>query len=152
MNVIKIGINGFGRIGRLVFRAAQQYENIQVVGINDLISVDHMAYLLTYDIVHGRFNGSVDIEDGNLVVNGQTIRITSENDPEALKWNEIAAAYIIEATGVFLTQESARAHINAGVKRVVMSGPPKDDTPMFVMGVNEHTYDQLCCPVGEGNK
>jgi len=140
MKTIKIGINGFGRIGRLVFRAAQNYENIQVVGINDLISVEYMAYMLKYDSVHGQFKGNIDIENGNLVVNGKSIRISSEKDPVNLKWNEIGAEYIIESTGIFLTQEKAEAHIKAGAKRVIMSGPPKDDTPMFVMGVNEKTY------------
>lgn len=142
MKTIKIGINGFGRIGRLVFRAAQNYENIQVVGINDLISADYMAYMLKYDTVHGKFNGTIAVEDGQLVVNGKSIRITSEKNPEDLKWGEIGAEYIVESTGIFLTKEKAQAHINAGAKRVVMSGPPKDDTPMFVMGVNEKKYKQ----------
>ncbi|CAI9677807.1 type I glyceraldehyde-3-phosphate dehydrogenase [Elizabethkingia anophelis] len=141
MKTIKIGINGFGRIGRLVFRAAQKYENIQVVGINDLTSVDYMAYMLKYDTIHGHFDGEISVKDGNLLVNGQIIRITSEKNPEDLKWNEIDAEYIIEATGIFLTKEKAQGHINAGAKRVVMSGPPKDDTPMFVMGVNEKKYN-----------
>lgn len=141
METIKIGINGFGRIGRLVFRAAQHYENIQVVGINDLISVEYMAYMLKYDSVHGQFNGDIRVDNGHLVVNGKTIRITSEKNPEDLKWNEIGAEYIIESTGIFLTKEKAQAHITAGAKRVVMSGPPKDDTPMFVMGVNEKSYE-----------
>lgn len=140
MKTIKIGINGFGRIGRLVFRAAQNYSHIQVVGINDLISVEYMAYMLKYDTIHGQFPGTIGIENGNLVVNGNPIRITSEKDPANLKWNEIGAEYIIESTGIFLTQEKAEAHIRAGAKRVVMSGPPKDDTPMFVMGVNEKKY------------
>ncbi len=140
MKTIKIGINGFGRIGRLVFRAAQNYENIQVVGINDLISADYMAYMLKYDTVHGKFNGTIAVEDGQLVVNGKSIRITSEKNPEDLKWGEIGAEYIVESTGIFLTKEKAQAHINAGAKRIVMSGPPKDDTPMFVMGVNEDKY------------
>ncbi|MBZ4187703.1 type I glyceraldehyde-3-phosphate dehydrogenase [Niabella beijingensis] len=141
MKTIKIGINGFGRIGRLVFRAVQKYENIQVVGINDLTSVDYLAYMLKYDTVHGHFDGEISVKDGNLLVNGQIIRITSEKNPEDLKWNEINAEYIIEATGIFLTKENAQGHINAGAKRVVMSGPPKDDTPMFVMGVNEKMYN-----------
>lgn len=140
MKTIKIGINGFGRIGRLVFRAAQNYENIQVVGINDLIDVDYMAYMLKYDTVHGLFNGTIEVKDGNLIVNGKTVRITSVRNPEDLKWDEIGAEYIVESTGIFLTQEKAQAHINAGAKRVVMSGPSKDDTPMFVMGVNEKNY------------
>lgn len=140
MEAIKIGINGFGRIGRLVFRAAQNYENIQVVGINDLIDAEYMAYMLKYDTVHGKFNGSIAVEDGKLIVNGKSIRITSEKNPEDLKWGDIGAEYIVESTGIFLTREKAQAHINAGAKRVVMSGPPKDDTPMFVIGVNENSY------------
>lgn len=140
MKTIKIGINGFGRIGRLVFRASQNYENIQVVGINDLISVEYMAYMLKYDTVHGKFNGTIEIKNGNLVVNGKTIRITSKKNPEELKWDEIGAEYIIESTGIFLSKEKAEAHIKAGAKKVIMSGPPKDDTPMFVMGVNESKY------------
>lgn len=140
MEVIKIGINGFGRIGRMVFRAAQNYDNIQVVGINDLIDAEYMAYMLKYDTVHGKFSGSIAVEDGKLIVNGKSIRITSEKNPENLKWGDIGAEYIVESTGVFLTREKAQAHIIAGAKRVVMSGPPKDDTPMFVMGVNENSY------------
>lgn len=140
MGTIKIGINGFGRIGRLVFRAAQKNEHIEVVAINDLISADYMAYMLKYDSIHGRFDGEVRISDSNLVVNGKNIRITSEKNPEDLKWDEVGAEYIVEATGVFLTQEKAEGHIKAGAKRVVMSGPPKDDIPMFVMGVNNKTY------------
>jgi len=141
MKTIKIGINGFGRIGRLVFRAAQNYENIEVVAINDLITADYMAYMLKYDTVHGKFDGSIAVESGKLVVNGKSIRITSEKNPEDLKWGEVGAEYVVESTGIFLTREKAQAHINAGAKRVVMSGPPKDDTPMFVMGVNEKTYN-----------
>ncbi len=140
MKTIKIGINGFGRIGRLVLRAAQNYENIQVVGINDLIDVEYMAYMLKYDSVHGRFNGTISVENNSLVVNGKPIRTTSEKDPANLKWNEIGVEYVVESTGIFLTKEKAQAHIDAGAKRVVMSGPPKDDTPMFVMGVNEKAY------------
>ncbi|KAA6319160.1 Glyceraldehyde-3-phosphate dehydrogenase A [termite gut metagenome] len=140
MKTIRIGINGFGRIGRLVFRAAQNYENVQVVGINDLISVEYMAYMLKHDSVHGHFNGTISVDNGNLLVNGKTIRITSEKNPEDLKWSEVGAEYIIESTGIFLTKEKAQAHIKAGAKRVVMSGPPKDDIPMFVMGVNEKSY------------
>ncbi|MCD8043794.1 MAG: type I glyceraldehyde-3-phosphate dehydrogenase [Tannerellaceae bacterium] len=140
METIKVGINGFGRIGRLVFRAAQQYEQIEVVGINDLVSVEYMAYMLKYDTVHGRFDGTIAVENGNLVVNGKTVRISSEKNPEDLKWDEIGADYVVESTGIFLTKEKAGAHIKAGAKRVVMSGPPKDDTPMFVMGVNEKSY------------
>lgn len=141
MKTIKIGINGFGRIGRLVFRAAQQYENIKIVGINDLVAVEYMAYMLKYDSVHGHFDGGIEVKDGNLIVNGETIRITSEKNPENLKWDEIEAEYIIESTGLFLTREKAAAHLKAGAQKVVMSGPPKDDTPMFVMGVNEKNYN-----------
>jgi glyceraldehyde 3-phosphate dehydrogenase len=139
MSQIKIGINGFGRIGRLVFRAAVA-QGVDVVGINDLIPVDYMAYMLKYDTVHGPFNGTVDVKDGKLVVNGKEIRVTSEKDPAQLKWNEVGATYVVESTGLFLTKELAGKHIEAGAKKVVMSAPSKDDTPMFVMGVNNHTY------------
>lgn len=138
--MIKVGINGFGRIGRLVFRAAQGRNDIQIVGINDLISVDYMAYMLRYDTVHGQFKGTVEVKDGQLVVNGNTIRVTAEKDPANLKWNEVGAEYVVESTGLFLTKETAEAHIKAGAKRVVMSAPSKDDTPMFVCGVNTDTY------------
>jgi glyceraldehyde 3-phosphate dehydrogenase len=137
---VKVGINGFGRIGRLVFRAASNIAEIEVVGINDLIDVDYMAYMLKYDSTHGRFNGDVEVKDGNLVVNGNTIRVTAERDPANLKWNEIEAEYVVESTGLFLTREKAEAHIKAGAKRVVLSAPSKDDTPMFVMGVNSKNY------------
>jgi len=140
MNKIKVGINGFGRIGRLVFRAAQERENIQIVGINDLIGVDYMAYMLRYDSVHGQFKGSIEVKDGMLVVNGNAIRVTSEKDPANLKWNEVDAEYVVESTGLFLTKEKAQAHIIAGAKRVIMSAPSKDDTPMFVYGVNHKSY------------
>ncbi len=140
MAKIKVGINGFGRIGRLAFRAAMKNENVQIVGINDLIDVDYMAYMLQYDTVHGRFDGTVDIKDNKLVVNGQAIRVTSEPDPANLKWNEVGADYVIESTGLFLTKEKCQGHIKAGAKRVVMSAPSKDDTPMFVMGVNTDKY------------
>ena len=140
MKTIKIGINGFGRIGRLVLRASQNYENMEVVGINDLTDVEYMAYMLNYDTVHGRFNGEIKISNGNMLINGKTIRVTSEKNPEDLKWDETGAEYIVESTGIFLTKEKAEGHIKAGAKRVVMSGPPKDDTPMFVMGVNEKNY------------
>lgn len=142
MSQIKIGINGFGRIGRLVFRAAVKQGGVEVVGINDLISVDYMAYMLRYDTVHGHFDGTVEVKDGNLVVNGKTIRVTAEKDPANLRWNEIGAEYVVESTGLFLTKELAGAHIKAGAKRVVMSAPSKDDTPMFVMGVNNTSYDK----------
>ena len=142
MATIKIGINGFGRIGRLVFRAACTHEDIEVVGINDLVPVDYMAYMLKYDTMHGRFNGTVDFdaEKSLLIVNGKAIRVTAEKDPANLKWNEVGAEYVVESTGLFLTKEKAQAHIAAGAKYVVMSAPSKDDTPMFVCGVNTDTY------------
>ena len=138
---IKIGINGFGRIGRFVFRAACERSDVEVVGINDLIDVDYMAYMLKYDSTHGRFRGTVEINDGKLVVNGKTIRTTAERDPADLKWSDIGAEYIVESTGLFLTDETARKHLQAGAKKVVLSAPSKDDTPMFVMGVNNESYD-----------
>jgi len=141
MSKIKVGINGFGRIGRLVFRAAMTRDDIEIVGINDLIDVDYMVYMLKYDTVHGRFNGTVEAKDGKLIVNGQAIRVTAEKDPANLKWNEVEAEYVVESTGLFLTKEKAEAHIKAGAKRVVMSAPSKDDTPMFVMGVNNKKYN-----------
>ena len=140
---IKVGINGFGRIGRFVFRASiyrPEAPGIQVVGINDLLPPDYMAYMLKYDTMHGAFNGSVEVKDGNLVVNGNEIRVTAERDPANLKWGDIGADYVVESTGFFLTDELARKHIQAGAKRVVMSAPSKDFTPMFVMGVNNNTY------------
>jgi glyceraldehyde 3-phosphate dehydrogenase len=140
MSKIKIGINGFGRIGRFVFRVASANENVEVVGINDLIDVEYMAYMLKYDSTHGRFNGTVEVKDGSLVVNGKAIRVTAERNPADLKWNEVAAEYVVESTGLFLTKESAQGHIDAGAKKVVMSAPSKDDTPMFVMGVNQEKY------------
>lgn len=138
--MIKVGINGFGRIGRLVFRAAQQRNDIQVVGINDLLDVDYIAYMLKYDTIHGRFNGDIEVKDGNLVVNGKKVRVTSERNPADLKWNEVGAEYVVESTGLFLTKDKAQAHIDAGAKYVVMSGPSKDDTRMYVVGVNHNTY------------
>ena len=140
MEKIKVGINGFGRIGRLVFRAAQKRDDIVVVGINDLIDVEYMAYMLKYDTVHGKFDGTVEVKDGNLVVNGNCIRVTAEKDPANLRWDEVGAEYIVESTGLFLTKEKAEAHLKAGAKRVIMSAPSKDDTPMFVYGVNHTTY------------
>ncbi|MGL4735088.1 MAG: type I glyceraldehyde-3-phosphate dehydrogenase [Enterovibrio sp.] len=137
---IKVGINGFGRIGRFVFRAAQERNDIEVVGINDLIDVDYMAYMLKYDSTHGRFNGTVEVKDGNLIVNGKTVRVTAERNPADLKWGEIGVDVVAEATGLFLTDETARKHIEAGAKKVVLTGPSKDKTPMFVMGVNHKTY------------
>jgi len=141
MEKIKVGINGFGRIGRLVFRAAQQRNDIVVVGINDLIDVEYMAYMLKYDTMHGKFDGSVEVKDGNLVVNGNCIRVTAEKDPANLRWNEVGAEYVVESTGLFLTKEKAEAHIKAGAKKVIMSAPSKDDTPMFVYGVNQKKYN-----------
>ncbi|EHD2280184.1 glyceraldehyde-3-phosphate dehydrogenase [Vibrio cholerae] len=137
---IKVGINGFGRIGRFVFRAAQERNDIEIVGINDLIDVDYMAYMLKYDSTHGRFNGTVEVKDGNLIVNGKTVRVTAERNPADLKWDEIGVDVVAEATGLFLTDETARKHIEAGAKKVVLTGPSKDKTPMFVMGVNHKTY------------
>lgn len=140
MSKIKIGINGFGRIGRLVFRAAQKFDNVEVVAINDLIDVDYMAYMLKYDSTHGRFDGTVDVKDGKLIVNGKPIRVTAEKNPADLKWKEVGAEYIIESTGLFLDKEKAQGHIAAGAKKVIMSAPSKDDTPMFVCGVNLEKY------------
>ncbi len=137
---IRIGINGFGRIGRLVFRIACGRDDIEVVGINDLIDVDYIAYMLRYDSTHGRFAGEVAIDDGALVVNGRRIRISAERDPAALRWGDVGADVVLESTGLFLSDERARAHITAGASKVVMSAPSKDDTPMFVMGVNHTTY------------
>lgn len=137
---MKIGINGFGRIGRLVFRAAINNPKVEIVGINDLIEVDYMAYMLKYDSTHGRFNGEVAVENGNLVVNGKKIRVTAEKNPENLKWDEVGAEYVVESTGLFLEKGNAAGHIKAGAKRVVMSAPAKDDTPTFVMGVNHDRY------------
>lgn len=140
----KVGINGFGRIGRLAFRAALNRKDIEVVGINDLVEADYMAYMLRYDSTHGKFEGTVEVKDGHLVVNGKQIRVTAEKDPANLKWNEVGAEIIIESTGLFLTKELAQKHIAAGAKKVVMSAPAKDDTPTFVMGVNHKklTKDQ----------
>lgn len=140
MSTIKVGINGFGRIGRLVFRAAVNNPKIEVVGINDLIEVDYMAYMLKYDSTHGIFKGTIEVKDGKLVVNGKSIRITAEKDPANLKWSEIGADYIVESTGLFLTQETGQKHIDAGAKKVILSAPAKDDTPTFVMGVNHKSY------------
>ena len=140
MNKIKIGINGFGRIGRLVFRAALKNKNIQVVGINDLIDTNYMSYMLKYDTTHGRFDGSVSVNGNNLEVNGKNIRVTNEKDPSKLNWSEVEAEYVIESTGLFLTKDSAKGHIESGAKKVIMSAPSKDDTPMFVMGVNNKQY------------
>ena len=142
--MIKVGINGFGRIGRFVFRAAQNRNDIQIVGINDLCPVDYLAYMLKYDTMHGQFNGTIeaDVENSKLIVNGKEIRVTAERNPADLKWNEVGAEYVVESTGLFLTKEKAQAHIEAGAKYVVMSAPSKDDTPMFVCGVNFDKYEK----------
>ena len=140
MNKINIAINGFGRIGRLVFRAAVDNPNIEIVGINDLIDANYMSYMLRYDTTHGRFNGDVSVDGKDLVVNGKKIRVTSERDPSKLNWGDINAKYVVESTGLFLTKDSAAGHISSGAKKVVMSAPSKDDTPMFVMGVNNKNY------------
>ncbi len=142
--MIKVGINGFGRIGRFVFRAAQTRSDIQIVGINDLCPVDYLAYMLKYDTMHGAFNGTIeaDVEKSELIVNGNHIRVTAERNPADLKWNEVGAEYVVESTGLFLTKEKAQAHLEAGAKYVVMSAPSKDDTPMFVCGVNFDKYEK----------
>jgi glyceraldehyde 3-phosphate dehydrogenase len=137
---LRVGINGFGRIGRLAFRHACRQSDIEVVGINDLIGVDYLAYMLRYDSTHGRFDGTVEVRDGQLVVNGRPIRITAERNPAALAWGDVGADYVLESTGFFLDDATARQHIAAGARRVVMSAPSKDDTPMFVMGVNHSEY------------
>ncbi len=139
---MKVGINGFGRIGRFVFRAAMKRNDIEIVGINDLCSVDYLAYMLKYDTMHGQYEGTIeaDVEKNLLIVDGKAIRVTACKDPNELKWDEVGAEYVVESTGLFLTKEKAQAHINAGAKYVVMSAPSKDDTPMFVVGVNEKSY------------
>jgi len=138
---IKIGINGFGRIGRTVFRAAvQNFKDIEVVGINDLLEPDYLAYMLTYDSVHGRFKGVVAVDGSTLIVNGKRIRLTAVKDPAELKWNEVGADIVVESTGLFLTTETGGKHLAAGAKKVILSAPSKDDTPMFVYGVNDKTY------------
>jgi len=137
---IRVGINGFGRIGRLVFRRACESTDVEVVGINDLIDVDYIAYMLRYDSTHGRFKGEVDVKDGSLIVNGRSIRISAERDPANLRWEDIGVHTVLESTGFFLTDELARKHIASGAKKVVLSAPSKDSTPMFVMGVNHYTY------------
>ncbi len=138
---IKIGINGFGRIGRMVFRAvAKDFKDMEIVAINDLLDADYLAYMLKYDSVHGRFDGDVSVDGGNLVVNGKTIRLTAERDPADLKWDEVGADIVIDCTGFFLTTETCQAHIDAGASKVVQSAPGKDDTPMFVYGVNHNDY------------
>jgi glyceraldehyde 3-phosphate dehydrogenase len=138
--MIKVGINGFGRIGRMVFRAAAQFPDIEVVGINDLLDADYLAYMLKFDSVHGRFNGDVKVEGNSLIVDGKKIRLSAEKDPAALKWGEIGADVAVESTGLFLDKETASANIKAGAKKVILSAPSKDDTPMFVYGVNQGKY------------
>jgi glyceraldehyde 3-phosphate dehydrogenase len=139
--MIKIGINGFGRIGRMVFRAAiQHFPDLEVVGINDILEPDYLAYMLTYDSVHGRFKGTVAVEGSNLIVNGKRIRLTAEKDPANLRWNEIGADIVVESTGLFLDKATAEAHLKAGARKVILSAPSKDDTPMFVFGVNHDQY------------
>lgn len=140
MSKIKIGINGFGRIGRLVFRVAISKENVEVVGINDLLDVDYIAYMLKYDSTHGQFKGEVSVQDGQLVVNGKKIRVTAVANPAELKWDEVGAEYVVESTGLFLEKAKCQGHLDAGAKKVIMSAPSKDDTPMFVMGVNHTSY------------
>lgn len=135
MAKVKLGINGFGRIGRIVFRETYNRDNVEVVAINDLLDVDHLAYLLKYDSVHGRFNGEVEVKDGNLYVNGKHIRVTAEKDPKVLKWDEVGVDVVAECTGIFTTLETAQSHIDGGAKKVVISAPSAD-APMFVMGVN----------------
>ena len=137
---VRVGINGFGRIGRMVFRAAQDFDDVEVVGINDLLEPDYLAYMLQYDSVHGRFKGDIAVDGGTLVVNGNRIRLTSERDPAELKWGDLDVDVVIESTGLFLTKETAQKHIDAGAKKVIMSAPSKDDTPMFVYGVNNEQY------------
>ncbi|HAQ18866.1 MAG TPA: type I glyceraldehyde-3-phosphate dehydrogenase [Prolixibacteraceae bacterium] len=140
MSKIKIGINGFGRIGRFVFRVAVAKENIEVVAINDLIDVDYMAYMLKYDSTHGQFKGTVEVKDGNLIVNGKTIRVTAQKNPVDINWGAVGADYVVESTGLFLEKTKAQGHIDGGAKKVILSAPSKDDTPMFVMGVNHTSY------------
>ena len=138
---IKIGINGFGRIGRMVFRAAiANFNDVEVVGINDLLEPDYLAYMLKYDSVHGRFKGEVAVDGNTLIVNGKKIRLTAVKNPAELKWDEVGADVVVESTGLFLTKETAEAHLKAGAKKVILSAPSKDDTPMFVYGVNDKTY------------
>lgn len=137
---IRVGINGFGRIGRMVFRAAEDFDDIEVVGVNDLLDPEYLAYMLKYDSVHGRFKGEVSVDGNTLVVNGKDIRLTAERDPSQLKWDEVNADIVIESTGLFLTKETAQKHLDAGAKKVILSAPSKDDTPMFVYGVNDESY------------
>ena len=138
--IVRVGINGFGRIGRMVFRAAQNFDDVEVVGINDLLDPDYLAYMLRYDSVHGRFKGEIAIDGNTLVVNGSRIRLSAERDPSELNWGELDVDVVVESTGLFLTKETAQKHIDAGAKKVIMSAPSKDDTPMFVFGVNSDNY------------
>jgi len=140
MSKIKIGINGFGRIGRFVFRVAVAKENVEVVAINDLIDVDYMAYMLKYDSTHGQFKGTVEVKDGNLIVNGKTIRVTAQRNPVDINWGAVGADYVVESTGLFLEKAKAQGHIDGAAKKVILSAPSKDDTPMFVMDVNHKSY------------
>ena len=137
---VRVGINGFGRIGRMVFRAAQDFDDVEIVGINDLLEPDYLAYMLKYDSVHGKFKGDIAVDGDTLVVNGSRIRLTAERDPAALKWGDLDVDVVIESTGLFLTKETAQKHIDAGARKVIMSAPSKDDTPMFVYGVNNDQY------------
>ena len=137
---VRVGINGFGRIGRMVFRAAQDFDDVEIVGINDLLEPDYLAYMLKYDSVHGKFKGDIAVDGNTLVVNGSKIRLTAERDPAALKWGDLDVDVVIESTGLFLTKETAQKHIDAGARKVIMSAPSKDDTPMFVFGVNNDQY------------
>ncbi|MGD2171591.1 MAG: type I glyceraldehyde-3-phosphate dehydrogenase [Gammaproteobacteria bacterium] len=137
---IRVGINGFGRIGRMVFRAAQDFDDVEIVGINDLLDPDYLAYMLRYDSVHGRFQGEIAVDGNTLIVNGSKIRLSAERDPAELKWNELDIDVVVESTGLFLTAETAQKHIDAGARKVIMSAPSKDDTPMFVFGVNHESY------------
>ena len=138
---VRVGINGFGRIGRMVFRASQNFDDVEVVGINDLLDPEYLAYMLKHDSVHGKFDGEIAIEDGTLVVNGKNIRLSAERDPSELKWGDLEVDVVVESTGLFLTKETAQKHIDAGAKKVIMSAPSKDDTPMFVYGVNDNVYN-----------
>ena len=138
---VRVGINGFGRIGRMVFRAAQDFADVEIVGINDLLEPEYLAYMLKHDSVHGRFDGEISVDGNTLAVNGDKIRLTAERDPAELKWGDLDVDVVIESTGLFLTAEAAQKHIDAGARKVVMSAPSKDDTPMFVFGVNDDSYD-----------
>ena len=138
---VRVGINGFGRIGRMVFRAAQDFDDVEIVGINDLLEPDYLAYMLKHDSVHGRFKGDVTVEGGTLVVNGKNIRLSAERDPADLKWGDLDVDVVVESTGLFLTKETAQKHLDAGARKVIMSAPSKDDTPMFVYGVNNDQYN-----------